>query len=391
MERWVNVSRLDLFPPTLAEAHARIAAVRPSDYARTRNVLDGAVTGLSPYITHGYIDLPEVAAGVGTNHRIDPQHKLMFELGWREFFRHVWQHRGNAILSSLHVGPLPDDNYSRELPLDVREARTGVPAIDTAVHTLYATGYLHNHARMWLASYLVHLRRVHWRAGADWLYAHLLDGDLASNHLSWQWVAGTFSHKPYLFNADNVARYAPAAWHSTGSVIDTSYEALDEIARGGRLPAVRPSGDGVEEPALHHRPPEAMRAVRADIAFVADRDVWLIHPWALREPPPDLPTDALRVSICAAEFHDAWAWSDKRWDFVGTRMAALSPHCWHDSAAAICNALRGARSVHSVDDPHLDAAIRPLTANSPPRHLFAEIERPCSSFSKWWKHASDTR
>ena len=391
MERWVNVSRLDLFPPTLAEAHARIAAVRPSEYARTRNALDGAVTGLSPYITHGYIDLPEVAAGVGTNHRIDPQHKLMFELGWREFFRHVWQHRGNAILSSLHVGPLPDDNYSRELPLDVREARTGVPAIDTAVHTLYATGYLHNHARMWLASYLVHLRRVHWRAGADWLYAHLLDGDLASNHLSWQWVAGTFSHKPYLFNADNVARYAPAAWHSTGSVIDTSYEALDEIARGGRLPAVRPSGDGVEEPALHHRPPEAMRAVRADIAFVADRDVWLIHPWALREPPTDLPTDALRVSICAAEFHDAWAWSDKRWDFVGTRMAALSPHCWHDSAAAICNALRGARSVHSVDDPHLDAAIRPLTANSPPRHLFAEIERPCSSFSKWWKYASDTR
>ena len=391
MERWVNVSRLDLFPPTLAEAHARLAAVRPSDYARTRNALDGAVTGLSPYITHGYIDLPEVAAGVGTNHRIDPQHKLMFELGWREFFRHVWQHRGNAILSSLHVGPLPDNNYSRELPLDVREARTGVPAIDTAVHTLYATGYLHNHARMWLASYLVHLRRVHWRAGADWLYAHLLDGDLASNHLSWHWVAGTFSHKPYLFNADNVARYAPAAWHSTGSVIDTSYEALDEIARGGRLPAVRPSGDGVEEPALHHRPPEAMRAVRADIAFVADRDVWLIHPWALREPPPDLPTDALRVSICAAEFHDAWAWSDKRWDFVGTRMAALSPHCWHDSAAAICNALRGARSVHRVDDPHLDAAIRPLTANCPPRHLFAEIERPCSSFSKWWKHASDTR
>jgi deoxyribodipyrimidine photo-lyase len=53
----------------------------------------------------------------------------------------------------------------------------------------------------------------------------LLDGDLASNHLSWQWVAGTGSSKPYLFNADNVARYAPAPWHSQGSVIDQSYEA----------------------------------------------------------------------------------------------------------------------------------------------------------------------
>jgi deoxyribodipyrimidine photo-lyase len=79
---------------------------------------------------------------------------------------------------------------------------------------------------MWLASYVVHVRKVHWRCGADWLYGHLLDGDLASNHLSWQWVAGTGSSKPYLFNADNVARYASAPWHSPHTVLDTSYEAL---------------------------------------------------------------------------------------------------------------------------------------------------------------------
>ncbi len=102
--------------------------------------------------------------------------------------------------------------------------------LDNFAPTL-ATGMLHNHARMWLASYVVHVRKVHWRAGADWLYGHLLDDDLASNHLSWQWVAGTGSTKPYFFNADNVARYAPTAWHSAGSVIDTSYEALDRIAR----------------------------------------------------------------------------------------------------------------------------------------------------------------
>ncbi|MDG4869753.1 FAD-binding domain-containing protein, partial [Guyparkeria sp. 1SP6A2] len=65
----------------------------------------------------------------------------------------------------------------------------------------------------------------------DWLYGHLLDGDLASNHLSWQWVAGTGSGKPYLFNADNVARYAPPHWHSPGTVIDASYLALDRLAR----------------------------------------------------------------------------------------------------------------------------------------------------------------
>ena len=186
----------DMFSPTLSEAHARIAAVRPGDYARTRNSLDGAVTGLSRYIANGFVDLVDVASGVAAKHGLDPQHRFMFELGWRGFFRHVWESRGDTIFESIHAGPLPDDAYFSELPADIREGRTGVPVIDASVRMLYDTGYLHNHARMWLASYVIHLRRVHWRAGADWLYAHLLDGDLASNHLSWQWVAGPSAASP---------------------------------------------------------------------------------------------------------------------------------------------------------------------------------------------------
>jgi deoxyribodipyrimidine photo-lyase len=200
-----------LFAPTLPAAQARIAAVRPAAYARTRNALDGAVTGLSPYITHGLVTLTDVLTGVAARYALDVRHKFVFELGWRAYFRHVWQHRGAGILQSLHPGPLPDAEYAGELPTDIRQGRTGVPVVDEAVRMLYATGMLHNHARMWLASYVVHVRQVHWRVGADWLYGHLLDGDLASNHLSWQWVAGTGSREPYLFNADNVARYAPAS------------------------------------------------------------------------------------------------------------------------------------------------------------------------------------
>jgi Deoxyribodipyrimidine photolyase len=185
------------FPPTLAAALSRLQAVRPSDYARTRNALDGAVTRLSPYLSHGLLSLPQAHAAISARHPLDPQHKLVYEFGWREYSHHAWAHRGAAILASLHPGPLPEHAYADTLPADIREGRTGVPAIDCAVRELYASGYLHNHARMWLASYVVHLRKVHWRAGADWLYAHLLDGDLASNHLGWQWVAGTASHKPY--------------------------------------------------------------------------------------------------------------------------------------------------------------------------------------------------
>lgn len=219
------------FEPTLEAAQARLDAVNPDGYARTRNALNGAVTRLSPYLTHGFLCLREVYDAVNLRHPLNAQHKLVFELGWRAYWRHVWEHLGDGVHQSLHSGLLPDDAYQPDMPADVLEGRTGIPVIDLAVRELYATGYLHNHARMWLASYLVHLRKVHRHAGAQWMLGHLLDGDVASNHLSWQWVAGTGSSKPYLFNAENVAKYAPTGWHSPGTVLDTSYERMDAMAR----------------------------------------------------------------------------------------------------------------------------------------------------------------
>ncbi len=379
---------LERFPPTLAAAQARIAAVRPGDYARTRNTLDGAVTGLSPYFTHGFVTLPEALAQVAGRHALNVQHKLVYEFGWREYFRHVWRHRGEAIFDSLHAGLLPENAYARELPDDLRQARTGVPVIDLAVRTLYATGYLHNHARMWLASYVVHLRKIHWRAGADWMYAHLLDGDLASNHLSWQWVAGTASRKPYLFNADNVARFAPAPWRSPGSVIDTSYESLEAIARHPEAVAAVPLIDGVPEPVPHARPSGAAGFSMIDAAAVAGRDVWLLHPWSLRAPPRDLPADTVLLGVLLMDFHERWRWNAARWEFVMTRMRALVPSCCIADAGSLAQALSQARSVRTWGDPHIEPLLRKIAVCVPSTPLFAEIDRPCASFSQWWTCAT---
>lgn len=375
----------DFFPPTRAAALDRIAQVRPDHYARSRNAIDGAVTRLSPYVTHGFVSLPEVLAGVAARHQLDIHHKFVFELGWREFFHHVWQQRGEGILQSLHEGVLPDHVYQRDLPGDIREARTGLPVIDLAVRTLYSSGYLHNHARMWLASYVVHIRKVHWRAGADWMVAHLFDGDLASNHLSWQWVAGTGSNKPYLFNAENVARYAPAEWHSPNTVIDASYETLDALARSERPVRERPGGEGVEEPALFTFSPVAppLQAVN-----VSGRDLWLVHPWALDDPPTDPPDGCLRVSWMPAEHHSAWPWSAARWAFVGTRMAELAPAGWACDQQHLAQALMGARSVQSRSDPHVAAVLPAQVVQRAPRHLFAAVRQPCTSFSSWWNRST---
>jgi deoxyribodipyrimidine photo-lyase len=319
------------------------------------------------------------------------QHKLVYELAWREYFHHVWQHEGDAIFESLHEGPLPDDAYAADLPADLREARTGVPVIDQAVSELYATGWLHNHARMWLASYVVHIRKVHWRTGADWMFGHLLDGDLASNHLSWQWVAGTGSHKPYLFNADNVARYAPAHWHSRGSVIDTSYDTLDGIARGTRHAAefVRCGGASpahaphiaATQPPFHHQPPAGFTAPEA--MLVDGRAVWLVHPWALADAPANLPSDTLRVGVCVAEAHAAWPWSEARWRFVGQRMAALCDRLWFADASAMRNALAAAGSVRGIANPHMAGLSAQFNLERPQR-LFASPARRCASFSQYW-------
>ena len=385
--------RLDSFPATRQAALERVSAVRPGDYARSRNAIDGAVTGLSPYITHGLLSLPEVLAGVADKYKLDAQHKFVFELGWREYFRHVWAFRGEEIFRSLRDGLLPETSYSALLPADIRQAATGVPVIDMAVRTLYATGYLHNHARMWLASYIVHVRKVHWRVAADWLYGHLLDGDLASNHLSWQWVAGTGSSKPYLFNADNVVRYAPASWHSPGSVIDQTYEALDRLAREPMRRArtdkdTLPTDHALIEPPLLAEPPPELGWTKPDAADVEGREVWLVHPWNLGELPSRLPANTVVIGVFLTDFHSAWPWSEQRWRFVASRMAELSSLKWQGDVHAMAAALQGALQVRSVAEPHLAPWLARLAACEAAPELFPPLVKRCDSFMQWWTRAS---
>lgn len=399
------------FEPTLEAAHERLAAVNPQTYASTRNALEGAVTRLSPYLTHGLLRLPEVYAAVHARHGLDAKHKLVFEWGWRAYYRHVWAHLGDGIHQSLHPGLLPDHDYSPELPRDVLEARTGIAVIDLAVRTLYETGYVHNHARMWLASYLVHLRKVHWHAAAQWMLGHLLDGDLASNHLSWQWVAGTGSVKPYLFNADNVAKYAPVQWHSPGTVLDTSYEALHAWA--SKAAAVetcfdaRQAGAGVAVPALYASPPPGPGLDGIDHGWcnpmvqsgplVAGRDVWLHHPWSLCADAALAPAGALHVGVGFEADHTAMPWSARRWDFVTRGLKAQTQQLWWGSAQEIGQALRHAKTVHWQPDPHASPAltklktlllmanpIQPVQVHEP-RCLFEAVDLYCPSFSQWWR------
>jgi deoxyribodipyrimidine photo-lyase len=371
--------------PCRAAALARIDAIDPAAYARTRNALDGAVSGLSPYLTHGIVSMPEVVARLCARHpRLGWDDKIVFELAWREWWQHVWRHRGAAILDDLRGPATWPGRYAAEVPADLREARTGVPAVDSAVRTLLTTGALHNHARMWLASYGVHLRKLHWRAGADWMFGHLLDGDLPSNHLSWQWVAGTFSSKPYLFNAENVARYAPRqgrdAWLSPGTAIDRRYEELDRLARDAPDVGAEPgTHDGVACPPLLAAPP-GDAFVPADAALQRDART-LVTPWSLGDPQPG---DGPRLGVVHQPAHAAFPWSERRWRWVLARMNAVCDGVFVGDVRTL--PCRDAVATASPL-PGVDEALGAVARLRPAPRWLPDPARPLPSFSAFYAAA----
>ena len=385
----------DLFEPHAYAAKERLDAFRPFDYSQTRNQLQGAVSMLSPYLTHGVLSVPEVADYMYRVHRMGVQHKFMYELGWREYFQHVHQMLGDAIHADLHEGPLPPDAYSHALPEDVRLGATGLPVIDQAVRQLYVNGYLHNHARLWLASYLVHIRKVHWRVGADWMYGHLLDGDVASNDLSWQWVAGTGSSKPYVFNADGVAALAPDNWHSKGTAVDQDLDIMDMIARSrATFTQASKTFARIDEPPREVEPPASLDLPQAGLAGekLRDRVVWWVHPWALTERmPASVPSDVLRVAACWREWTLQRPWSHARWRFVAKGMHAVASHCWFEDAPTLAGLLAQAKAVHVWDHRCLpDWPQVRWVRHSAPR-LWPSQPEHCPSFSNWWNKVNRYR
>jgi len=191
-------------------AEAKLSTVNAGRYARTRNHLDGAVTELSPFIRHGVISLNRVRNLVLSRSSISESEKLVQQLAWRDYWQRIYEADETIIwrdAEDYKTGFTADD-YADELPDDIRNAETGVACIDQFIRLLTENGTLHNHARLYLAGYICHWRRIKWQAGARWFLEHLLDGDPASNNLSWQWTASTFSHKPYYFNLDNVEKFS---------------------------------------------------------------------------------------------------------------------------------------------------------------------------------------
>lgn len=194
------------FPTDLPAIEERIRQIDPVKYGSTRNFKWGAVTRLSPYISRGVISTKQVFEHVlSLDLPWSRVEKMAQELAWRDYWQQIWIAKGDGINQDLKHAQHPV--RSQELSEAVVQAKTGVEAMDEAIEELYATGYMHNHMRMYVAAVACNMAQSYWKEPARWMYYHLLDGDWASNALSWQWVAGANANKKYVANQENINKY----------------------------------------------------------------------------------------------------------------------------------------------------------------------------------------
>jgi deoxyribodipyrimidine photo-lyase len=174
-------------------ALGRFIEDRLQGYAKERDLpAEAGTSQLSPFLRFGEIGPRQVFHAIRDT--APPSHdsdRFLAELGWREFSYHLL-----AQFPDLPTRPLRPEFARFPWRADPdglaawQKGRTGIPLIDAGLRELWTTGWMHNRVRMAVASFLVKNLMIPWQAGAAWFWDTLVDGDLASNSASWQWVAG---------------------------------------------------------------------------------------------------------------------------------------------------------------------------------------------------------
>ncbi|MEL6766004.1 MAG: FAD-binding domain-containing protein [Pseudomonadota bacterium] len=202
-----GLRRLEAFAPRMG-GHYKGQRNRDSGPGRRDNV-----SLLSPYIARRMVTEEETAAAALARFKPGTCEKFVQEVVWRTYFK-GWLEIRPQVWADYRAGLLEDRRLldgNRGLARDVAKAEageTGIEAFDAWARELVATGYLHNHARMWFASIWVFTLDLPWRLGADFFLRHLLDGDAASNTLGWRWVAGLHTQgKNYAATASNIRKF----------------------------------------------------------------------------------------------------------------------------------------------------------------------------------------
>ncbi|KQQ86158.1 FAD-binding domain-containing protein [Aureimonas sp. Leaf324] len=339
LTRPAGLERLDAF---LREDAPSYAAMRNTDRGPDAQPTTSA---LSPFLRRRLLDEREVVAAARSALGERGAEKFVSEVFWRTYFKgYLETHPGiwSDCLALARAGQerLDAEAGLRRAHAAAIEGRTGIDCFDAWARELVETNWLHNHTRMWFASIWIFTLRLPWALGADFFMRHLLDGDPASNTLSWRWVAGLHTRgKHYVARAENIRRYTDGRFEAKG--LDENPASLEEdrtpaevplpaadkapagevalllhlddltpetlpLGRVGRVAGLLAHGDGAADPvraadrvALEDGLQRA--AARFDCPVVALDDGWagglpVVTPWAPVGPSAAaLPADCLRI------------------------------------------------------------------------------------------------
>ena len=215
---------------------SRVKSRMGKQYRTNRNYDTGAgqhkyVTTLSPWVSLRLLYEQEIINAALSAHKFCDAEKFIQEVFWRTYWKGwlemrpmVWREftrQRDAALADFR----DDTEYLMAI-----SGNTNIECFNEWVIDLKETGYLHNHARMWFASIWIFTLRLPWVLGADFFLQNLLDGDAASNTLSWRWVAGIQTPgKIYLARAENINKFTDGRHKPVGKLVSKGF-AIDDSA-----------------------------------------------------------------------------------------------------------------------------------------------------------------
>lgn len=387
---------IPIFAATRKDALDQLDAFIPAAgrYSSARNhVLTGHtnVSRLSPAIRHRLILESECAAAPLRRYAASTVEKFTQEIYWRRYWKNwlslrpeVWSDYLDQ-LAVLQNDPNTEATRARAARCEAGESPVAI--MNHFSRELVETGYLHNHARMWFAGWWIHIERLPWQLGADFFFRHLLDGDPASNTLSWRWVAGLQTPgKTYLPRRSNLEKYLSPeilAMHHEGLELLEQPQAFllpteerPTITRSSRSPTP-PLRDGrvgiwiheedlfIEQSPLASLKPGAILATGASATWTRFRYPEYKINW-LRSALADAAKRAGSAFEVEAQFHAGLSiidalllWASKN---QLQQIAAMRPEIGplHDQLADIQTSLNHANIDIILFDRPEDLALRPL-------------------------------
>ena len=232
--------------PNRVEALARLDSFSLNKlkfYAGERNYDYGSgnrsnVSVLSPWVRHRLISEGEIIENLLGTHPWKDAEKFIQQVIWRTYFK-GWLEQHPSVWGSYLTGVM---RGMREVTSDKNKSRiyqkaitgeTGIDCFDSWVGELADHSYLHNHTRLWFASIWIFTLKLPWELGANFFMRHLLDGDPASNTLSWRWVAGLHTKgKHYLARSSNIEKFSTAKFNMNGQLNENAEPLIEQSEHG---------------------------------------------------------------------------------------------------------------------------------------------------------------